>query len=148
MKTTEWDRIVTSTPLNREAAVVRDGSGDGATRVANIQGVYDAPFLTMPCPSRFDDQTGKRLGRLTVIGFVDNKQTNSGKNCPARWLCKCVCGRYTTRKVASLYNALHAAQSKENYHVFACAECATEQRIRNGKHAKKRPLPKNMIGAP
>ena len=40
--------------------------------------------------SALKDITGKRFGRLTVIGRVESKNTN------ARWLCKCDCGGTTT----------------------------------------------------
>lgn len=47
---------------------------------------------------KFQDLTGQKFGRLTVLKRIDNKR---GLVC---WLCKCDCGKLTTSITASLNN--------------------------------------------
>jgi hypothetical protein len=39
---------------------------------------------------KFIDLTGQKFGRLIVIKRVENNNSNR-----PRWLCKCICGKYT-----------------------------------------------------
>lgn len=45
----------------------------------------------------FSDLTGKRRGRLTVVGVSESQYS--------RWVCRCDCGRYTIRSAAAIKNA-------------------------------------------
>lgn len=53
--------------------------------------------------SRFEDLTGQRFGRLTVIG-VDHKDKDSGDNSRYFWKCQCDCGKTTVVVSSSLKN--------------------------------------------
>lgn len=47
------------------------------------------------------DWTGTRIGRLVVVGLGIPRE-GRGINAPGRWVCKCDCGRWTTRVSASI----------------------------------------------
>lgn len=53
--------------------------------------------------SKFQDLTGQRFGRLTVIKRVENKTYPSGQK-KVEWLCKCECGKETTVSSQCLLN--------------------------------------------
>lgn len=50
----------------------------------------------MRCNPSFDDLTGKRVGRFTVMGLAQDFKGS--------WVVRCDCGRYSTRKKKSLTN--------------------------------------------
>lgn len=50
---------------------------------------------------RFEDLTGKRFGRLTVIG-IDHKETDAGDNPHIYWKCQCDCGNTAVVVTSSL----------------------------------------------
>ena len=55
----------------------------------------------------FADMTGKRLGRMVVIGISADRK--------ARWVCKCVCGRYAPRTSAAITAAAPDACCEQCY---------------------------------
>lgn len=55
---------------------------------------------------KFQDLTGQRFGRLTVLQRADDYVSPTGKR-TVRWLCKCDCGR----EITMLRNTLVQAQS-------------------------------------
>jgi hypothetical protein len=58
--------------------------------------------LSEKSPVNFQDLTGQRFGRLTVVGRVPPKTEYEIKNYVPRWLCRCDCGKETTITVGSL----------------------------------------------
>lgn len=62
----------------------------------------DLPIPTRPIPEAakitpsWRDFTGFRFGTLVVVGLAAAKEGGAGGGC--KWVCRCVCGRYTTRK--------------------------------------------------
>jgi hypothetical protein len=64
------------------------------------QPTYYAPPPLRPVPSdpNFQDLTGRRFGRLLVLGLAaigfDGKKT--------RWSCRCTCGKYSTHRGPAL----------------------------------------------
>ena len=87
MKTTNWDAVVTSAPLNKDAAIARDGKGTSWTPARQFTNVFETPplmrkYTDVPC----NDLTGRRFQKLLVLGL---RQEGSG------WVCRCDCGRYT-----------------------------------------------------
>lgn len=99
MRTMNFDAIATAAPLNREASVVRDGSGD----------LYDAPvpefhahWSDPPLPTRDRPPAappleGTRFGRMTVVRYHCAHKNNG-----AQWLCRCACGDYELRQTPAI----------------------------------------------
>ncbi len=118
-----WDRIVTSAPMDKQAAIVRDSKGEHFTpqlgRLAETKVRTIAPPPIRPNPKNAEDLTGARIGRLTVIG-----RSASG---PA-WVVRCSCGWYEHRKARVL-------KSSDPDHVtnHMCDECRYVEEIKTGK---------------
>lgn len=125
---TIWERLATSTPINRMA--VRGISAD-------VYGVSDQgrklpydfvrshePLPVRPYPDsalKSDDLTGQRVNRLTVVGMhVDP----GGKNA-ARWVVKCLCGWYETRTAKALRDPIYFKRAM-------CSDCDFKQGIKEG----------------
>jgi hypothetical protein len=132
MKTTEWDRIVTSSPLNKDASVARDGSGDLYDKdfpnaLDERPGYAQPSAITLKDP-RFINFTGKEIGRLTVLGLVSERsgQQLKGKG-GARWLCRCVCGHYAKQSTKALKRATEGRRDA------MCDWCEDTQRKREGR---------------
>lgn len=97
MRTTNFDAIATSAPLDRQASVVRDGSGDlYEFKVPDHQAHWDAPPVPIkPRPAGVEDLTGRKFGQLTAVRYHTNK-----KNSGSMWLVRCSCGDYELRRAA------------------------------------------------
>jgi hypothetical protein len=104
MKTIDYDRLASSSPLNKDAALARDGRGEhydaDAYRGDNAQ-CWDAPPAMVAVPPAVAGLVGVKVGRLTVLGLRPTKPT--GKR-PASWVVRCVCGTYTTRTARAIKN--------------------------------------------
>lgn len=91
-------------PVNTTAGLVIS-SGESHDYVQSL-GSPDYP-LPLPvaraplpeCPN-FVDLTGRRVGRLAVIGLSADKR--------GRWVCRCACGMYTLRTAKALKNGIAA----------------------------------------
>lgn len=107
MRTTNFDALAAAAPLDRQASVIRDGSGDlwEANVPATVNRWLAPPalkpvetFLAGASADLAKELIGKRFGRLTVLGvWADG---NPKKN--ATWVCRCDCGYYEGRKVRGL----------------------------------------------
>lgn len=114
MRTTNYDAVVASAPLNVTAAVVRDGVGeiwdpevtDGRTHSAN-------PLPILPCEPGMRDLTGLVVGRLTVMGFHGRRKKSN-----RFWSVRCVCGAYEARNERKLLEDRPA-----DYAPLECAKC-------------------------
>lgn len=119
VKTVQWDRVISSTPLNTDAAKARDGGGvHWEPEIKQAQGKVrsHAPFPMKPIKSKYkdDDLTGLKVGKLTVIGLGDFP--GRSKKSPAAWVVRCVCSYYETRTAKTLRNPEYAKTA-------ACDEC-------------------------
>lgn len=76
---------------------------------------------------RFEDLTGKRFGRLTVIKRVDDYYISPKGIKMIKWLCKCDCGN----EIVTTGNCLKRGHTK------SCGCLNTEKRILLGKNSKK-----------
>lgn len=105
MKTTNYDIIGNLSPLNRDAAAVRDGSGDQWEARRGQETRWEAP----PLLKRADEMltggsdelrqwVGRKIGRLTIMGIAAEHKYKAN----AMWVCRCVCGYYEGRKLARL----------------------------------------------
>jgi len=94
----------------------------------------------------FIDMTGKKCGRLLVIGRVEN--TRKGQ---ARWLCRCQCNVETivtgyalrsgnTKSCSCLRNDLTVERSTRHGHGRRKKATQTYQRWKNFRHRKKTTL--------
>lgn len=102
-----WDRILSSTPLNREAATVTSGGWENGLRKAKADTYErDGPHPTKKPPNdpSFEDRTGQRFGKFTVLGLVadDPASANARVKSGSLWSVKCDCGTYTARRSKAL----------------------------------------------
>lgn len=97
MRTMDFDRIATAAPLDRQASVARDGSGDlWQAKVPEWHAHWNAPPLAeRPMPPQTPDLSGRKFGRLTVIRYH-----RAHKHKGAQWLVRCTCGAYELRCTA------------------------------------------------
>jgi len=116
-----WDRIITSAPLDKQAAIVRDGKGEHFTpqmRLEDTKVRQIAPPPMRPNPPNAEDLTGQRFGRFAVIGRSADK--------PA-WVVRCACGWYEHRNARALKTAGPADLAS-----MMCTECCYVERVKAG----------------
>lgn len=127
--TTDWSAIITSAPLNKDAAVARDGKGEEFIPRKNLESPgflrRDAPFKTKPYPGRAlgkEDLTGQRFNKLTVIGYLAEQPSNNS----GRWVVRCVCGYYEIRKGKALKSPKYQERA-------SCSLCDYNKELREGR---------------
>ena len=100
IRTTDFDALASSAPMNSDAAKAYNMSGtsDIAYNVPAHVDHWDAPPKVKPAPLGKTDRSGKRRGDLTVVGYL-----GSGRR-GARWLVKCLCGQYESRTSKAVDN--------------------------------------------
>lgn len=106
MKRTIYDPTSFGAPIDSTAARVT-GKGTPDIDYSATDGQYHSHTpLPLGKPDRsqpqFVDYTGRRRGRLVVVGYVGGKGGNSGG---ARWLVQCECSMYEVRRSNALRNA-------------------------------------------
>lgn len=95
-----YDRILSSTPINKQAATTLFSKGaQGLTEPVYSMAHSDVPLPTQPVPAGLVDRTGQRKGKLTVYGYY---YTHPKKG--RQWVVRCVCGRYEIRYSKALDN--------------------------------------------
>ena len=104
---TDFDRIIGSGPANATAAKVtsRAEHWEPATPLPPGMQHWKAPppmkrFIVNPASPEHVDLTGKKFGRFTVVGFLDDD--GGGKNRGCRWVCRCVCGDYEAKSTKAI----------------------------------------------
>lgn len=110
-----YSRLATSVPVDAAAAraVSMRGEHEPTIKIEDWHKHYDAPPKTFPTPSDVQERTGRKFGRLTVIGFLYGQK----KGTPgSRWLVRCVCGQYEVRR-GKIIDRADADQ--------CCARCRT-----------------------
>lgn len=138
MKTVAWDRVISSTPLNTDAAKARDGGGVHWNPEVNVspgkvRSHAPPPMKPLPSNRTCPNLIGLKVGKLTVIGLAA-KNTSDG----AAWVVRCVCGYYETRKAKALRRADYAPQAM-------CDECKYLSDLKAGR--VKRPTVAERIKA-
>lgn len=122
IRTTNFDALAAAAPLDRQASVIRDGSGDlWDGRVQATQAHWKAPPI--PVHERPEDQpdlTGLRQGRLTAIRYHETR-TKPRRH---QWLVRCDCGDYEVRRAEVI--ADHRGE-----HEACCQACDWLRIIRN-----------------
>jgi hypothetical protein len=129
MRTSDWDAIAASEPLDRLAALVAavGFSADEETMLAKAKS--DIKALTQRDPN-FRNLIGLKKGRLTVVAYGGSNKKASR----ARWIVRCVCGRYEARST----RALRPECTNDR-----CDKCNDLDRIRKGFH----PLHRDEVAA-
>lgn len=115
-----WDALAAAAPANVTASVVT-GRGTGWEPIRKIYpdsyAHGDLPFPTRRTPRGTIDLTGKKIGRLTVIGLSATKR--------GRWVARCVCGIYEMRSAKFLCSAGAKERGR-------CMQCDYLAEIREG----------------
>lgn len=93
------ENVYSSVPVNKTAAIVTSPgfSYDPPKKVQN--GFSKLPIPCEPNPINVPNDyvlTGKKFGRLTVMGRIPNMK--------ARWSCRCDCGYYVIRTNKAIRN--------------------------------------------
>lgn len=138
-----FDAILTSTPLNSTAAKVTARGEHWVPRTPLPAGLEHwkarplvKPYVANPQDRQAPDLTGKRFGRFTVIGVLDD--SGAGKNRGLRWVCQCACGDYEAKKSRAIRSALAGLSPIESpgFRCFYCAQWQIAQ-ARYKKHGSK-----------
>jgi len=123
--TTDLDRVVTSEPNDKTAALVT-GTGIhwNPERPANWPAnSYDAPPRTKRLlDARYPDYTGTRYHRVRVVGFI--RMAASGP----LWLVRCDCGAWEDRSQRAI----------EGHAGGRCWRCDKLWRMQRGLHAQSK----------
>lgn len=123
-RTANWDAIAASAPMNKDAALARDGRGVSfEIPEKHKENAFDlCPPLKKYEDVEANNLTGERMHRLVVLGLCADKSTKG----PASWACRCDCGRYarfTTKGLRSLRLRGEAM----------CSECRYVELVKAGK---------------
>lgn len=128
MKVTAWDKVISSTPLNKDAAIARDGGGTSWTPERALEPTFvrsHAPIPTKRSKETWGiDITGMKVGKLTVLGVADFPERSQRSQ--AAWVVRCVCGYYETRKAKTLRKPGYAERA-------ACSECHYVAELKAGR---------------
>jgi hypothetical protein len=115
-RTTQFDRIFASSPLDAKAGRVTaqvDEVFESKKKITQQHSDVPLPMRPIPRNSTTPNLINRSVGRLTVAGL-----SATGKSRPNRgalWVVRCVCGRYETRRTSSILSAANASD--------ACEEC-------------------------
>ena len=124
MKTVDYDALATSAPLNKDAALARDGRGSHwDPKIPKTQAHWDAPPPMKPPPVDRENFTGRTFGWLTVVGYYD-----SHKKVGSRWVVRCRCGDYETRSGKAVRNSAADA---------CCYECGAALDLRKAEEFRR-----------
>lgn len=98
------------------------------------------PDAVIPVPKHIEDISGRRYGRLIVIGFA-----GIDKNHKSVWLCKCDCGRETLSVKGQLTSGMKkscgclALEVRKRHYssiVTKCVFCGKEIRVKKSQYDK------------
>lgn len=132
---TDYDRIITSVPLNSTTGRVVSKGEHYEPTIQLANHVHDKNFLAYKAPPEdaigsggVDGLVGYKFGTLTVMGLSIEHHT---KGQPAKWVVRCICGNFEIRRARAIRNP-------ENVN-DRCQECHHVRRIkeRYQKHGSK-----------
>ena len=84
-------------PVNKVAARVVANGESFELRTLPTEVCSGLPLPTKPVPGGVEDLSGRKFGRLTVIGLSADLR--------GRWVCRCTCSNYVIRRTAAVLNA-------------------------------------------
>lgn len=132
MSKNTWDAVLASAPLNATAGAVTSAGVhfEPEAEFKNLSWENCPPLaaLRRPYPFKFVDMTGRKFGRMTVVGYVG--KINPKKK--AIWACRCVCGRYEGRHAPAIAAADPQAMCQ------ACKYTAQLAKAASGNNARLR----------
>ena len=113
-----FDKLFASRPVNKQTALANSG---GYTYKPNMQkGVkttQTCPPILPLSPKIKEDLTGKKCGRITVVGYGGRDKRQN----VAKWVIRCVCGNYEFRRSQKI---------NLNLSYDRCQECWAIARLR------------------
>lgn len=118
MKTTNWDAVITSAPLDKQASIVRDGRSAGEPVTINnsyAEQPPTRPYMDVPA----NNLTGQRFGKVVALGLGESARKGT-----TPWVVKCDCGRFARMKAKVLRTSDPAR--------LACGECDYLYQVRMG----------------
>ncbi len=116
----KFNAATNSTPINATAArVMQKGEHfTGNYNPGQWRSDVPLPMVALPTISPdFVDKTGERHGDLTVIHYLGN----------GRWLCRCKCGYYVSRRTRAL--KMEATES--------CEDCNYREHLQLRRHYER-----------
>lgn len=129
----DFDRIVTSAPVNRQAAMQAQPGEHWEPSRQFTERIMRAPpnmapesFYAWKAADNRDwvDLRGRVVGRLTVVGAAIVQRHNSGH----RWVCRCACGNYV----------FSTAKAVKQQRRDRCPECHYVDWLRSGMKPQSR----------
>lgn len=126
MRTTNFDALAASSPLDRNASIVRDGSGDlWSAKIPEHHQHWKTPQPIQPrIPGNMPNYTGVDFGRLKVIGYHGD----------GRWLVRCACGDYELRRTKAIRHRDRPQEQPDDEAM--CWECARVKILRKRGNRK------------
>lgn len=129
MRTTDYSRLFACAPLDATAATVTSGARHRYEPQIKAPPGFEhwaepppvIPPHRYPKVGTFVDLRGRRLGRMTVVGFL-GKINNAGK---ARWLLKCSCGDYEARSQKAILSSTEPD--------LCCLHCVHLRKLKRAK---------------
>ena len=90
------EEIAKRIPVNRQSALVTSKGESYKASKQILQIESDVPMPLKKIPRGTKDLTGKRFGRLTVIGLSREHKS--------KWVCRCDCSVFVLRKSKAIRN--------------------------------------------
>ena len=115
-----------TTPINKTAALVMSKGVHYKPnkKVQTIESANPLPTVSLSIQNiknpNFIDCTGKKIGRLTVIGLY---------KLGVGWVCRCDCGMYCVRRQKSILNEKNTPER--------CEECRHLAYLKNSEHFRR-----------
>lgn len=121
-------------PVDRVATrVIGRGEQPPAIRPQSTRAHSDVPFPFHTPDSRqlndpmFTDLTGRKFGRLTVLGIAELRTKGTAGKRGINWVVRCVCGNYEMRKSKYIKQCLNGNESALE---AKCEWCDLNDRMR------------------
>lgn len=96
-----FDKLFASKPVNKQTAMANSGGYTYAPKIKEGARTSQIcpPILPMS-PRVPEDLTGKKFGRLTVVGYGGRHKNKH----VTQWVVRCVCGNFEYRRSKSINN--------------------------------------------
>lgn len=112
-------------PVNKMAAMSFAKGSQHTQRVPHWYLINHAPPGTKPFPGPKEfDLTGKKVSRLSIIGYHGNNQ----KRRKSLWVVRCVCGNYEIRTGDKLRKAINGKLKTNVHRCMVCTNQANSRR--------------------
>jgi hypothetical protein len=141
----DFDFLLTHTPVGRAAKNILN-KGFSEEFVNPSLNAYHSD-LPLPIKSKekmektkarsggFEDHTGKKIGRMEVMGRLKDCDRWKGKGKGSQWLVRCFCGKYEVRRIKAINKILQLnSKEEEILRGWMCRECIELEKIKAGKY--------------